>query len=88
MTTDATPLQQAIAEAKAEYRDRAIAVTGSLLNEMEWELDRRVQVVFDRHGPARDRGTEWRRCGDEPWHSLAELSIGDVFTAALEDDLA
>lgn len=30
-----------------------------------------VQDVFDRVGPERDRRTDWTKCAEEPWRSLA-----------------
>ena len=37
-----------------------------------------MQDIFDKHGPERDRRTDWLRCTEEPWYSLAGLFRGGV----------
>jgi hypothetical protein len=37
-----------------------------------------VQEVFARLGPERDRLTDWTRCTEEPWFSLAAIVRGDA----------
>lgn len=36
-----------------------------------------IQPIFDKLGPERDRHTDWLRCTDEPWFSLAALFRAD-----------
>lgn len=40
-----------------------------------WQ-SREIQRVFSEHGPERDRLTDWWRCQEQPWASLAEILVG------------
>ncbi len=33
----------------------------------------KIQELFDRVGPERDRYTDWMRCAEEPWRSLGPI---------------
>lgn len=45
---------------------------------METAIADLVQPVFDNHGPERDRRTDWLRCTEEPWFSLAGIFRADA----------
>jgi hypothetical protein len=55
-------------------RAEGFYVWPSTLDEL---IDDQVQEVFDRHGPERDRGTDWRKSLEEPWRALAGALDGE-----------
>lgn len=63
-------LENELAAALGEVDD----LTGEVANTIPLGgLDRVMQDVFQKHGPERDRLTDWRKCQVEPWWSLAAV---------------
>lgn len=37
--------------------------------------DRLMQKSFDRNGPELDRGTDWKKCMEQPWFDIANALV-------------
>lgn len=70
-------------EADVARLDGVVGEYAAALGELEAQLDNvderepraALQRVFKEHGPERERLTDWWRCQEEPWRSIATALV-------------
>lgn len=54
--------------------DECAVCKSSEANQLEFEsASEALQQAFNEVGPARDRLTDWQKCDQEPWRTIARL---------------